>query len=179
MFTEQPESAAGKRRFLRTAVSAVSGLCSWLCHTSWEVVALGDTIWDITMRDFLGRFWLMHILGFTTVQPWTKPVFFQFLQKQNCQQVFGEKGIVQGLHQVFLNILLTTWNTSGWDTSGSLLSRHLSKCAFLQSETALPKPQKSWDLKILRDGDDATSQRACEGIGKKGESWDVNREGPK
>lgn len=105
-----------RRRFLRTGVSAVSGLCSWPCHVCWEVVALGDTVGTSSIRTgFLWRFWFMDILGFAAMQPSTNPVYFKFLQKQNCQQVFGGKGIVQGLHQLFLSVLLTTWNTSGWE----------------------------------------------------------------
>lgn len=73
----------------------------------------GDTGTSSSASDFLRSFGVKHVLGFTTGQPWTNPVLFQFLQKQNCQGVFGEKGIVQGLHPVFLNILLTTWNASG------------------------------------------------------------------
>lgn len=80
----------------------------------------------------------MNILGFITMQPSTNPAFFKFLQKRNCPQDFGEEGIVQGLHQVFLNDNLEYLGLR--DTSGSLLSRHLSKCTFLQSEIALPKP---------------------------------------
>lgn len=87
----------------------------------WSVSSVGavlggcDSGWH---RDIIHQKWfsveLLDILGFTTVEPWTNPVFFQLLQKQNCQRVFGEKGIVQGLHRVLLNILLTTWNASGW-----------------------------------------------------------------
>lgn len=88
-----------------------------------------------------GMLWEVWSCACTTVQPCTNPECFQFLQKQHCQQALGEKGMVQGLHQVFLNTLLTTWNSS--DTSGSLLARHLSKCASLQSEIDCPIPTKA------------------------------------
>lgn len=117
MFTEQPESAAGtgggfsglQRQQCQGCVCG-SATCA---EGLWLWVTLSGTS---SPSDFLCRFWVMDILAFATVQPWTNPLFFQFLQKQNCRQVFGQKGIVQGLHQVFLNILLTTWNTSGWKT---------------------------------------------------------------
>lgn len=117
VFAEQPESAA-----VVASGGGFSGLecqqCQGCVHGPATCVGrlwLWGTLFGTSCirTGFLWRFWFMDILGFAAMQPSTNPVYFKFLQKQNCQQVFGGKGIVQGLHQLFLSVLLTTWNTSG------------------------------------------------------------------
>lgn len=77
----------------------------------------GGHCWDIIHQNWFSVEVLVYGYSWlAAMQPSTNPVYFKFLQKQNCQQVFGGKGIVQGLHQLFLSVLLTTWNTSGWET---------------------------------------------------------------
>lgn len=175
------ECCRHRRRFLRTAASAVSGLCSWLCHMCRGVVTLGDPVWDIIPKWFsvqvlsYGHSCLCHCATLN------KPTVFPISTEAKLPTGFWTEGNCAGFAPSISKYTVDNLEYLRLkDTSGSLLSRHLSKCAFLQSEIALPKPQKSWDLKIVRDGDDATSQG--EGTGKKGASWDVNqknRECPK
>lgn len=136
-------SVAGLRRtFLMIGVSAVLGVCSWHCIACWE----NTWLWGMLFRTssirigFLSRFWFMNILGFTAVQPWTKLAFSSisigvklptaFLGRRelcgegNCAEFVPStsKYTVDNLEYLRLK-----------ETSGSLLSSLLSKCAFLKS----------------------------------------------
>lgn len=152
MFPEQAEGAEASGGAFSglecQSVRAVLGGCDsgWHClgHHPPEVIFCGD-------------FELCIFLALPLCSPKQTQCSFSFYKSRIANWILERRALC--LHQVLLNILLKTWNTSGLkDTSGSLLSRHLSKCAFLQSEIALSKPHKSWILKILRDGDDATSR---------------------
>lgn len=165
-------AAGGRRRFLRTGGS---GLCSWLCPVCWEAVALGALFGTSSIRTgFLWRFWFMNILGFITMQPSTNPAFFKFLQKRNCPQDFGEEGIVQGLHQVFLNVLLITWNTLGWETllEASCPDTFRNVPSF-EVRLHCPSPckaefWKSWGMEMMQ-----LLREPVKAQDRKGESWDV------
>lgn len=91
------------------------------CLGCWENTCLQGTLFRMpSIRiGFLCRLWFMNIPGFTAVQPWTKPALFSISTGVKLPTAIGEgnyaeKGIVQGLYQMLMNILLTTWNTSGW-----------------------------------------------------------------
>lgn len=79
-----------------------SGECYLECHPSDLVFCVG---FDLSI--FLD-------LLLCSLEQNQHSFFFHFYRSKIAYSFLGEKGIVQGLYQVLLNILLTTWNASGW-----------------------------------------------------------------